>query len=309
MNIRCSQCEKRFRVGEKFAGKRVKCPNCGGPIRVPAPTETAAGEPAEQASPEDVSPAEASPEDAAGEAAGEAGGTAPEEGPAERPEQPRHQAPEAEGRWYLQTDDGEQYGPVDRRELNEWFGEGRIDQTCQLLCDGWDQWRWADEVFSGLRDEEVQPPTTAPHPRPSAVSRAGGVSGVADAGDAEAVRAVLAATRPWVLVMAIVGLALGGLMLLGGLVSLVLILTQDAPVLTAVAVGLAVTGGVQGWTAYLLLTRAKQMGHSIRYSQPTHLEKALHTQRAVGILALVTLGLCVLGGVFAAVLATMIALG
>ncbi len=34
--VKCEQCQKGFRAPENLAGRRVKCPNCGGPIHVPA---------------------------------------------------------------------------------------------------------------------------------------------------------------------------------------------------------------------------------------------------------------------------------
>jgi len=40
VDIQCAGCRRRFRVADKFAGKRVKCPNCSVPIRVPALSKT-----------------------------------------------------------------------------------------------------------------------------------------------------------------------------------------------------------------------------------------------------------------------------
>ncbi len=43
IKFRCQSCEKKIGVKDEFAGKRVKCPGCGEPVRIPQP------EPAETA--------------------------------------------------------------------------------------------------------------------------------------------------------------------------------------------------------------------------------------------------------------------
>ncbi|MFN0021399.1 MAG: GYF domain-containing protein [Pirellulaceae bacterium] len=57
--------------------------------------------------------------------------------------------------WHMQTTDGSQFGPVPRKELDEWFKEGRISADCQLLKEGSDQWQWASEVYPSL-DQAAQ---------------------------------------------------------------------------------------------------------------------------------------------------------
>ena len=54
------------------------------------------------------------------------------------------------GNWHVKTSDGTHFGPVSRSELNEWLQEGRLDSETQLLQEGWDQWKWANEVFPSL---------------------------------------------------------------------------------------------------------------------------------------------------------------
>ncbi len=39
--VRCGSCAKRFRAGDKLAGKKVKCPECGGVLTIPAPSQPA----------------------------------------------------------------------------------------------------------------------------------------------------------------------------------------------------------------------------------------------------------------------------
>ena len=34
---KCESCGKRFRANDKLAGKKVKCPECGGVLTIPLP--------------------------------------------------------------------------------------------------------------------------------------------------------------------------------------------------------------------------------------------------------------------------------
>jgi len=67
-----------------------------------------------------------------------------------------------QGQWHMMTEDGSEYGPITREELDSWLEQGRIDETCQVLCDGWEQWKWAIEVFPSL--SEPEPAAQAPAP-------------------------------------------------------------------------------------------------------------------------------------------------
>jgi hypothetical protein len=53
----------------------------------------------------------------------------------------------------LKTEDGQTFGPVPKKELDEWLSEGRITAECQLLKDGADQWQWASDVYPQLGGE------------------------------------------------------------------------------------------------------------------------------------------------------------
>ena len=108
IEVTCGSCNRRLRVPDKTAGKKIKCPKCQGVIQVP-----------------DTAPAEAAvPAMAATQAAAEA--------------------------WYVKTDDGEDYGPVGRGELDQWAAEGRLNADCQLLLEGGEQWQWASDVYPDL---------------------------------------------------------------------------------------------------------------------------------------------------------------
>jgi predicted Zn finger-like uncharacterized protein len=153
IEIHCEQCGSKFRVAEKFAGKRVKCASCKGTITVPAAAEPAAGPLAEE--PAAAKPAPAAPTPAVRK-------PAPKPSAAKGPPAAKKPAAAAAGDWYMQTQEGEQYGPVSKQDLDAWAAEGRLDATCQVLCEGWDQWKWAEEVFSQLAPTPAAPPQAAP---------------------------------------------------------------------------------------------------------------------------------------------------
>ena len=114
IQVQCAGCQKEFRVPDKVAGKKIKCPKCTGVIEVPA------GEPAAEP-----------------------------------------QSSESD-QWHVKTGDGDQYGPVSKSELDEWVADGRIDNQDQLLQEGTDQWRWANEVYPDLGGGQEGPPVVEP---------------------------------------------------------------------------------------------------------------------------------------------------
>lgn len=61
----------------------------------------------------------------------------------------RRQQESAES-WWAKTDDGQQYGPMPRGQLDEWVDEGRVTADWQVLRDGGDQWQWANDVYPQL---------------------------------------------------------------------------------------------------------------------------------------------------------------
>lgn len=307
IDIQCNQCKKRFRVPDKFGGRRIKCPNCQEPIEVPAAGAAEAGQKPAEGSGVGPVPALAekpAPTDSSVEAA---------PGPA------REVEPEDEGQWYMQTDDGEQYGPVDREELNAWVAEGRIDGTCQLLCDGWDQWKWADEIFPELAEEA----STEDHPitvrgdsgkaiAPAVATRSDPkLKTRAAAAPAGGMEGTLAQTRPWVLMMAIFWFIIAGLGALGALVVLLVsIVGLNVPGILVALVMLA-TYAFLAWPAYHLLVYAQRIAAYVAKSGTAELEQALAAQRsfwrAAGIVALATVGAWLVTGLL--VLILMVALG
>jgi hypothetical protein len=57
----------------------------------------------------------------------------------------------------LKTEDGAEYGPVPRQELDAWHQEGRITAECQLLKTGAPQWQWASDLYADLSAAQAAP--------------------------------------------------------------------------------------------------------------------------------------------------------
>ncbi len=55
-------------------------------------------------------------------------------------------------RWFVKLDSGDEYGPVTKAELDSWVTEERLDEECQVLRKGWDQWKWASDVYPELEN-------------------------------------------------------------------------------------------------------------------------------------------------------------
>ncbi len=63
--------------------------------------------------------------------------------------------------WYLRTPDGQQYGPINKAQLDQWVAEGRIGHDCWLWRSGWANWELASTVYIQLGQplEGVAPPS------------------------------------------------------------------------------------------------------------------------------------------------------
>ena len=78
--------------------------------------------------------------------------------------------------WFVQAEDGRQYGPVTGELLRGWYEEGRITADCQLLRKGANQWQWATDFYPDLRETEHESreiaasaaPARTASPRPAA---------------------------------------------------------------------------------------------------------------------------------------------
>jgi LSD1 subclass zinc finger protein len=182
--IRCTGCRQRLRLPDKAAGKRVKCPKCQAVLTVPK-EQTKPGDEGKRP-PADEEAAQQTltrrPQDETGSPLQTAAGTeapAAREQPAAAPEgrrsaqtvhpsetDPAQQTPDRKSslpdRWYLKAEDGEDYGPVSRAELDQWRDEGRITADCHVLQDGADQWQWASDIYPELEIDEEAPAAGPP---------------------------------------------------------------------------------------------------------------------------------------------------
>lgn len=73
---------------------------------------------------------------------------------------PLRAAPAAQ--WTLKTEDGQQYGPISKTELDSWVADGRVGEECQLLQSGGAQWQWASDVYPQLASAAATPPQRTP---------------------------------------------------------------------------------------------------------------------------------------------------
>lgn len=108
----CQGCARKLRVADEHAGKKARCPQCG--LIYVVPGVAAAREPEVTTD----------------------GPTAPGEMSGDT--------------WQVRTSDGRVYGPVPRKDLDEWFAEGRIPREALLLRQGDPRWRPAAEVYPQL---------------------------------------------------------------------------------------------------------------------------------------------------------------
>ena len=59
--------------------------------------------------------------------------------------------------WFVQAEDGRQYGPVTGELLHRWYEEGRITADCQVLRKGGNQWQWATDLYPDLLEAGSKP--------------------------------------------------------------------------------------------------------------------------------------------------------
>src|SRR5262245_29111942 len=137
IEVTCQSCSGQFRLPDSAAGKKIRCPKCKRPLEVPAVKAAVFSMATEETTalppmpPAPLPPAPLPP------------ALLP---PAPVPKEPK---PPADG-WHLKTADGEEYGPVPRGELDDWFREGRITAECAILGGSGKQWQPAAEVFPQL---------------------------------------------------------------------------------------------------------------------------------------------------------------
>ena len=53
-------------------------------------------------------------------------------------------------KWFVQSYDGNQYGPITKNELDDWVSDAKLTAECQVLRDGDQQWQWAHQLYPQL---------------------------------------------------------------------------------------------------------------------------------------------------------------
>ncbi len=189
IDAQCPHCRKLLRAPDKKAGQQVNCPHCQQPIIVPERAAAPVLQESElrgavQIEPQSVesrvaisvqkasAPASASLQrfstvsqtvsarPSLSTSNGAPASAAPNNAASPAKALPRAMPllPPADRSWYMRTPDDQQYGPIQRHELDQWVGEGRVDSDCQILCEGWEQWKWANDVYPQLVGASTPPP-------------------------------------------------------------------------------------------------------------------------------------------------------
>lgn len=229
----------------------------------------------------------------------------PPDRPAQKaPTKPQQAVKSPSQQWYMQTEDGEQYGPVPWEELAGWAAEGRIDASCQFLQEGWSQWKWAEEVFPELTETAQQPAqqndenplaglidttlsgqgadTLQP---PQADRRTDADQRTDRGGITRGARRALQQTKPWVTFLAILGFISGGLGALGGSVVFVLMAMADGGRGAVIGLMAFVGPAIAILLSYYLFSYGQRIYVFLRSDKPADLEAALAAQRSYWKLA------------------------
>lgn len=185
----CHHCENPMHVKDFLAGKRGKCPQCGGSIRIPANGEDyslpiAADAKATESLMEQVASVQTAPQTVAAtvplkDAPTKAATAEPQATPVPAPSSKStaaipeviSEAPNAA--WYVRPPSGGQYGPAIGTVFWDWLNEKRVGENSLVWREGWGTWQTAKDVFpdffralnSSSLPKAVQPP---PEPAPVA---------------------------------------------------------------------------------------------------------------------------------------------
>lgn len=135
IEFRCTTCGRLLRVSDEHAGQIARCPKCETDLTVPRQTQLS-----------DLAPREAEPK------------TTPESASTVDSGRP----------WYIHLPSGQRDGPMTRAELDRRMAEGKLTRNCQVLQEGWDKWKWADEIFPALANAGLRLPAgSSPYVSPS----------------------------------------------------------------------------------------------------------------------------------------------
>jgi phage FluMu protein Com len=190
ITVQCTGCGHRLRVADTMAGKQGKCPKCKAILSVPSPIDPSLASQPVNPVPSPTVPARVPVREAAPATAKVttlALQSVPEiEDVVSSDEFKPVTGPSAlDDVWYVRTPAGEQHGPLVRSTVDEWLADGRIGSLCTVLWPGSDHWALAPKVFPQLNPIE---PLPLPHHGGERLAH---------------FAAILAKSRPWAIVLAI----------------------------------------------------------------------------------------------------------
>jgi hypothetical protein len=165
----CHHCEHPMHVKDFLAGKRGKCPQCGGSIRIPGNGEERSLPISNDSKTESIVEAVAEPNIVAKQLEPVTEPVLPAKTSVVMPEV-ISEAPNAA--WYVRPPSGGQYGPAIGSVFWDWLNEKRVGESSLVWREGWGTWQTAKDIFpdffrpmvSSAASKPIPPPqpTTAP---------------------------------------------------------------------------------------------------------------------------------------------------
>ena len=159
----CHLCQQPIHIKDSFAGKRGKCPHCGGSIRIPAdgeshslpitvkPTTTLSETSAASYAAIALPAAEVAAKPASFElqptAANADSATINSNAIANANKMPQVIAEAPNAAWYVRPPSGGQYGPAVGAVFWDWLNEKRVGENSLVWREGWGTWQPAKEAF------------------------------------------------------------------------------------------------------------------------------------------------------------------
>lgn len=164
----CHHCEHPMHVKDFLAGKRGKCPQCGGSIRIPAQgeeyslpisaeTKEADGRKQSDSDVKGLTPqhTSVSASDIAVPAVSQ---------PTATLAMPEVIAEAPNAAWYVRPPSGGQYGPAIGPVFWDWLNEKRVGENSLVWREGWGTWQTAKEVFPDFFRAQNRTAQTTPPP-------------------------------------------------------------------------------------------------------------------------------------------------
>ncbi|MEO8269057.1 MAG: hypothetical protein ABI557_05015 [Aureliella sp.] len=189
IRFRCHHCETELHVKDFQAGKRGRCPDCGGKFRIPATDAPHSLEPDASVESESGALGRVSVETSLTAAPSEAGSSQsldqvkqepvpdvtqpaafqPPQAQLQQPALPQALQSDVESKWYVRPPSGGQFGPAPSPVVWQWLGENRVGRDALVWCEGWPEWLIAENVFDDYFHLVDQDSPSVSVPQPAAV--------------------------------------------------------------------------------------------------------------------------------------------